>query len=217
MPKREFHYRWEWQLQSSPEALWPLVSDTNRFNRETGLPSVKVGAARANAYRELSMRRLGMLVAWEEEPFEWIRPERFGVVRRYHAGPVARMRTLTELFAEPGGGSRAVYQVWISPRNLLGLVAIPLQVGLISARSFEAAFRRYDSVAAAAGTARPAAIPRGGARSLAPSGLGRMTAAHQALLKRRADADLVNRLIAFVERADDLTVSRIRPYAPADQ
>jgi len=187
MPKREFHYRWEWQLQSSPEALWPLVSDTNRFNRETGLPTVKVGAVRANAYRELSMRRLGMLVAWEEEPFEWIRPERFGVVRRYHAGPVARMRTLTELFAEPGGGSRAVYQVWISPRNLLGLVAIPLQVGLISARS------------------------------LAPSGLGRMTAARQALLERRADADLVNRLIAFVERADDLTVSRIRPYAPADQ
>ena len=36
--EREFHYRWEYDLQASPQALWPLVSDTNRFNRDAGLP-----------------------------------------------------------------------------------------------------------------------------------------------------------------------------------
>ena len=36
----EFHYKWEWRLHSSPERLWPFVADTNRFNRDTGLPSV---------------------------------------------------------------------------------------------------------------------------------------------------------------------------------
>ena len=35
---QEFHYCWEWQLQSGPELLWPLVADTNRFNKDTGLP-----------------------------------------------------------------------------------------------------------------------------------------------------------------------------------
>jgi len=35
---KEFNYRWEFDLESSPEQLWPLVADTNRFNRDTGVP-----------------------------------------------------------------------------------------------------------------------------------------------------------------------------------
>jgi hypothetical protein len=38
MKDMEFHYRWGWHLGASLEALWPLVSDTNRFNRATGVP-----------------------------------------------------------------------------------------------------------------------------------------------------------------------------------
>jgi adenylate cyclase len=30
---RDFHYLWDWQLRSTPEQLWPYVSDTQRFNR----------------------------------------------------------------------------------------------------------------------------------------------------------------------------------------
>ncbi len=41
MPYRDFHYRWEFDLESSPEQLWPLVADTNRFNRDTGVPEVE--------------------------------------------------------------------------------------------------------------------------------------------------------------------------------
>jgi hypothetical protein len=36
----ELVFRWEWQLRSSPEQLWPFVSDTDTFNRDTGLPSL---------------------------------------------------------------------------------------------------------------------------------------------------------------------------------
>ena len=36
----EFHYSWEWRLRSTPEQLWPFVTDTNRFNRDVGLPAV---------------------------------------------------------------------------------------------------------------------------------------------------------------------------------
>ena len=41
MSFREFHYRWQWNLQSSPETLWPLVTDTNRFNRDSGVPECR--------------------------------------------------------------------------------------------------------------------------------------------------------------------------------
>ncbi|MGH7601000.1 MAG: hypothetical protein ACREOI_31970, partial [bacterium] len=75
---REFHYRWEWELQSSPEAVWPLISDTNRFNHDTGVPAIErradAGVKLTNARRRLRLIRLGFAVEWEEEPFEWIRP-----------------------------------------------------------------------------------------------------------------------------------------------
>ena len=41
MPYPEIHYRWEYHLSSSPELLWPLVSDTDRFNHVTGVPPVE--------------------------------------------------------------------------------------------------------------------------------------------------------------------------------
>ena len=93
MAFRELHYRWEWRLRSSPRELWPLVADTNRFNRDTGVPSVErpPGAAGSlpNARRRLRLFRLGIPVEWEEDPFEWVWPHRFGVVRRYLGGPIA--------------------------------------------------------------------------------------------------------------------------------
>lgn len=86
----EFHYSWEWLLESSPERLCPLVADTNRFNRDTGLPAVRRSgdSPQRNARRRLRFSMLGINVAWEEEPFEWwVRPQRFGVVWRGAALP----------------------------------------------------------------------------------------------------------------------------------
>lgn len=36
MRYRERYYRWIWHFQSSPEQLWPLVADTNRFTHDVG-------------------------------------------------------------------------------------------------------------------------------------------------------------------------------------
>src|ERR1700694_5106845 len=96
---REFHYRWEFDLESSPEQLWPLVADTNRFNRDTGVPavqSVKSGSLK-NERRRLRLSAFGIPVEWEEQPFEWTRPSRFGVVRRYNKGPIAELRVVVDL------------------------------------------------------------------------------------------------------------------------
>ena len=98
---REFHYRWEFDLESSPEQLWPLVADTNRFNRDTGVPAVQMveseGKGLKNARRRLRLSAFGIPVEWEEQPFEWIRPSRFGVVRRYSKGPIAELRVVVDL------------------------------------------------------------------------------------------------------------------------
>ncbi len=219
MQKRTFHYRWEWALRSSPEALWPLVADTNRFNRDTGLPPVEEGGMGPNARRRLRFRKLGVMVEWEEEPFEWVRPHHFGVVRRYTRGPVAQMRVLAELEPRPGGGTRLVYQAWLVPRNLLGWLAIPIQVGVLSARSFARVFRAYDQLAsgppARAGAQRSLALAPQPVR-LAGGGQQRLQALRQTLLAEGAAPDLLARLVETIEAADELSAGRLRPYELAD-
>jgi hypothetical protein len=145
----EFHYEWEWWLRSSPERLWPFVADTTRFNRDTGLPGVRRAddAIRENARQSLLFSKLGVRVEWEEEPFEWVRPYRFGVHRRYRAGPVASTRVLVELEPSPRGGTWLVYHSWIRPKNLLGVTTVPLLMGFFYRRAFDTAFRRYDELA----------------------------------------------------------------------
>jgi hypothetical protein len=98
MSYREIHYSWEYDLKSTPEQLWPFVADTNRFNRDTGVPSIQPAAGKKqrlrNARRKLKLSFLGFPVEWEEQPFEWVRPLRFGVRRNYSKGPVAELRAL---------------------------------------------------------------------------------------------------------------------------
>lgn len=209
-----FYYRWIWKLHASPVALWPLVADTNRFNHDTGLPPVQSdGQARqANARRRLHYRRMGVLIEWQEEPFEWVYPHHFEVLRLYTRGPVAEMRVRVTLDSLPEGGTRLAYEVWATPRNLLGLLAIPLQIGLISARQFEAVFRDYDRRAG-----RPdAGFSPANSVHLAPGGRLRLDDVRQRLLQAGFATEPVESLLSLVENADDLSLAQIRPYALAD-
>src|SRR5436853_4512108 len=157
MSFHEFHYRWEFKLESSPEQLWPLVADTNRFNRDTGVPAVESlsepPSGKRNLRRRMRLSAFGIPVEWEEQPFEWVRPHRFGVVRRYSKGPMSELRVRVELEprAKPEGesqtGTKLTYEVWAKPKNILGSIAIPIQIGLISARNFQRTLRDYDRLA----------------------------------------------------------------------
>src|SRR2546423_9968382 len=150
MPLHEFNYRWEFNLESSPEQLWPLVADTNRFNRDTGVPSIQMvqDPQLKNARRHLQLNAFGIPVEWEEQPFEWVRPHRFGVARTYSRGPIAEMKALAELSsASVGGGTKFIYDVWVRPKSLLGFITIPIQIGLVASRRFHQAFKKYDQLA----------------------------------------------------------------------
>ncbi|MDX6614026.1 MAG: hypothetical protein QOD75_3212 [Blastocatellia bacterium] len=216
MPYREFHYRWEFDLLSSPEELWPLVADTNRFNRDTGVPAVEDaggGKLGINARRRLRLHVLGLIpVEWEEQPFEWIRPFRFGVVRRYRQGPMAEMRVHAELASNPGGGTHLTFEVFAKPKSLLGLLAIPVQIGVISKRSFAATFRRYDRVA----RREEPVLREQSAPKFVPGGRERLTLSGEKLRLQTETPLLANKLIETIATADELTLSRIRPFALAD-
>jgi class 3 adenylate cyclase len=227
MPYNDFHYRWEFDLESSPEQLWPLVADTNRFNRDTGLPAVTAvrdqGESEKNARRRLRLTAFGMPVEWEEQPFEWIRPSRFGVVRRYSKGPIAELRVRVELtptrpeHESPDPfqteGTKLVYEIWARPKNFIGLLAIPIQLGILSARNFARTFREYDDLAKRGRTVA----------NLSPNvefvsgGRSRLLALSEKMASQGTDDELIALLVDHIENADELALARIRPYELARQ
>jgi len=208
---REFHYFWQWDLESSPEALWPLVSDTNRFNRDTGLPPMELIGFR-NKVKRVRFKIPLFNVEWEEEPFEWIYPYRFGILRRYRSGPLTEMRVDCRLEGREPSGTRLTYEVWARPNGILGYIAIPVGIGKISAKRFEKTFRAYDQIAARGGAAQT--TPKG--MNLLPVGRNRLRVQSERLREQGVDENIISRLFDFLQNADDLSIQRMRPYALAD-
>ncbi len=209
---REFHFTWQWDLKSSPEALWTLVSDTNRFNRDTGLPPMRLLGIEKGV-RHVRFRFPLPFIEWDEEPFDWTYPFSFGIDRRYRKGPMAEMRVEAALQPRPDGGTRLIYQTWARARNLLGTLGILTVIGVFSKLQFGKVFRQYDEIAARGGSAADLAPGSGfsaGQRT-------RFNSLGNALVKGGSEAALVKRLGDFLEHADDLSLQRIRPYVLADR
>jgi len=196
------------------------VTDTDRFNRDAGLPALQVlgvlpgGTAR----RQLAFQRFGIRVEWTEEPFEWVRPFRFGIARLYRRGPLARLRVLVELLPDHGG-TRLVYRTYAQPSGALGWLVIPFGIGVVNRRDFGRVFRRYDRFAdrAASPLAVPADVGGRAPARLAPGGRERLAALRRTLSEEVHDATLVEPLVTLLERGTDEVVDRVRPYVLADE
>jgi class 3 adenylate cyclase len=216
MPNRELHYHWEYNLKASPEKLWPFVADTNRFNRDTGVPAVEPAKTTRerlrNARRRLRLSMYGMAVEWEEQPFEWVKPSRFGVARTYSKGPIIELRALVELKPGAGGGTNLSYDFRAQPRSLVGAFLVTMQVRFSSARRFAKAFRKYDQIASAEVEAAPEAEVE-----LDAAVRSRLEVIGQKLLAEGVSAEVVDHLVHFVSSADDFSLARIRPYVLADE
>jgi adenylate cyclase len=210
---KEFHFSWQWDLTSAPEALWPLASDTNRFNRDTGQPEVEI-LSNVKGTKQMRMKLPILKVEWEEEPFEWTYPYSFGVSRLYSKGPVKSMRTETKFERLPNDGTRILYDTWIVVSNPLVQLLLPFVIGVIARNRFEKAFRLYDRIAEKPNDPVLSIIrPRG----LSASERARFKSLSETIIRQGTDASLVARLEDFLERADELSIQRIRPYALADR
>ena len=208
---QEFHFSWQWDFNSAPEALWPFAADTNRFNRDTGQPEVEM-LKNVQGTKQLRMRLPVLRVEWEEEPFEWTYPYSFGVLRTYSRGPLEEMRVQVIFDPLENGGTRLTYKTSILSSHLLAPLAIPFAIGVVAKSRFEKAFRRYDEMAGKGGTT-PKETRR---RKLSLGGRTRFRLVGEDLYPN-VDGGLLSRLEDFLDFADDLSLQRIRPYALADR
>ena len=113
---------WAWHFDQPPEAIWPALADTARFNEAAELPRHKIEETPQDDGTVLYTGRAKVgpfSLAWREVPVEWVQPQRFRHARLFHNGPLKSLiATLT--LTRDGGGCRADYLLEAEPANLLG-------------------------------------------------------------------------------------------------
>jgi class 3 adenylate cyclase len=121
----DYHYRQERLFSQPPAAVWPLVSDTARFNELAGRKPYTV-EERVDAdgrVRRFARGNFGLLPArWQEGYGEWRENRQLIVVREFETGPVRHMRVSIEFRAE-GDGCRLLFNIDAETSGLPGLIA----------------------------------------------------------------------------------------------
>jgi class 3 adenylate cyclase len=210
------------ELGASVEAVWPLISDTNRLNHALGLPTMSFTPAppgtgsSARLIGETTI--LGVKMQFEEQPFEWSYCKRIRILRKAKKGPVVSVATSCSLEPLPrkrggGGGDstgcRLNVTVEILPRHApfrplawtLARINLSRMIGLS---------RELDAF-----VVDQASSPLAIADSRANDSIVRSAIAD--MKKHGVDAAVADRLGVFVRDAPDYELIRMRPFELAGE
>ncbi len=201
-------FTWTWSLRSSPAALWPFVSDTDRFNENVGLGPVFVDDGRIDAATVARAGRAeasGFALAWREYPFEWIREREHSVFRWYSEGPLAALWNKVTLTPRPDGGTELTHEIAVVPRGVLGRVAVLVEIGQRLRRAIDRVYKALDDALSAGND--PWSLP------FAPNDAqrARIAAGAQALSARGFDRIAIEALARTLLGAPTRELARMRP------
>lgn len=203
----------EWEFAHPPEAVWPLLADTARFNEAAGLPkyAVRRDEQADGSVRFFAESRIGPFdLAWEEIPVEWVMDRWFRHERRFSRGPLARLVATAELRPGPAG-CICRYTLEAEPAGLAGRLL--LAAGFLR-KSEQGLGRLVDGVREHLAGRRPVAFeparpPLDAARRQ------RLERLVQAVEASGNGHGLAGRLATLVSGGQDADVERIRPRALA--
>jgi class 3 adenylate cyclase len=199
---------WEWRFAASPEALWPLLADTARFNEAAGLPRYTVtdiAQPDGTVHRVGSARRLGLTLSWEEGVPQWIAGRRFAHERRFNSGPLRRVATEILLDPTEQGGAAVRYTLSIEARLLVALVLRAIGLERFG-RTLDRLFREAAAFAGATDRDRAFAVA---AAPVSEAVRGRVAAVTRELVARGHPA--AEHLAAHLLEAPETDLERMRP------
>jgi len=121
MGKAKSH-SWTWHFDQPIDAVWPIMSDTARFNEAAKLPRheieetpqpdgsvLYIGRARTGPFK----------LEWREKPVNWVFEQWFEHCRYFTRGPIAFLCARLKIAPE-GQGCRIDYEAEAAPANWLG-------------------------------------------------------------------------------------------------
>ena len=83
-------HAWNWSFDAPPETIWPILSDTARFNEAAGLPKREITETPQDDGSVLytaEAKQGPFHMAWREEPVNWIANRWFEHRRHFTRGP----------------------------------------------------------------------------------------------------------------------------------
>lgn len=119
-------HQWIWNFDRPPQDIWPLLSDTARFNEAAGLPKQDITETPQDDGSILftAVAKQGPItLAWREQPVNWVTEKWFEHCRYFTKGPLKSLCANLEI-APDGTGSRVTYTVEVETANLLGELAL---------------------------------------------------------------------------------------------
>ena len=210
----------EWKLSSSPKALWPFVSNTERFNQAAGFQPVtyETHTDRDGRIRKFGQFRLaGISLRWEEHPFEWIEGQRFSILREFPSGPFVWFMSIVELVPNPDGGTLLKHQVKIEPRGIVGRVLAKMELGAKGQRKLERIYQRIDNTVSGKNGSNRALDPYRAPSTLKNIQRQRLEQRLDKLATANVSAEIVEVLRDLVLNGSAQDVARLRPYAIASR
>lgn len=212
--REPIHISWQWQLKSSPEELWPLITDTNQLFKDIRQPSIQSAHLTNNVEPgliQLSYNSINRYEVWEEEPYEWEYPFRFGVERHYQSGPYKDLKILIDL--QPNrDGTQIKVELHAQPRISILSLLTTLKLKTLVKKRLKNILYKYDQSA----RKKEKLYQSAKEKKLVRGGRQRLQQILEKLYNSDVDADILDKVVNYIRRADDLKLKRIRPYELAD-
>ncbi|MDY0872107.1 adenylate/guanylate cyclase domain-containing protein [Dongia rigui] len=207
---------WTWSFKNPPQAIWPLLADTARFNEAAKLPRHRITeipqADGSVAY--LGDVKLGPFdLKWQERPVNWVSEQFFEHIRDFSSGPVGLLGARFELKADPAtGGSVGTYTLQAEARNWIGRL-------ILGRRFFDSSGTTFGRLAAEADRFAAGETPNVFATYAAPP-VAADLAAKVARIVAEIEATpnghgLAQRLADHVLQAQEVDLWHIRPIGLA--
>lgn len=206
---------WSWQINALPQEIWPYITDINRLFKDLKQPSIqKVHITQSvdQDLIQLSYNGINRYEVWEEEPFEWEYPFRFGMVRHYQSGAYKDLKIQVDL-KENEQGTRLIVRLWAMPRNKLLSLWTTLKLKALVKHRFKNVIDIYDQLA----ISDCKSYQRSRKKGLVRGGEKRLRQIKEELYNSQVDAVVLERLVDFIRRADDLELRQISPLKLAEQ
>jgi adenylate cyclase len=200
-----------YHLPAPPEQVWPILADTERLNRQIGLPPTRPEPLGKEPARLARVRAAfaGIPLEWIEEPFEFVEPRYYWVRRVMCGGPLREFNGGARFKVVPGGTEVRVESEFV-PANAVGRTLI----GAVWAKTRRDFDRLIRGVRAHLEGEHEHPYARG--IDLAPSGVSERTRERLQVAARDLPAGpLTERLVEHLSTAGELDLARMRPFALA--